>query len=120
MPDDPAQDAPAVSAERPRVRLPIDVYTADGIGAAIGRLRREAGLSQTAFGEMVGASRPWVSDLERGNLRGGQLDTVLSCIHALGYRIVLEDLDSKPSLLDDLKDAMRHGPLARRSTHASS
>ncbi|WP_420444120.1 helix-turn-helix transcriptional regulator [Candidatus Poriferisodalis sp.] len=84
------------------------------MGAALARLRRETGLTQTQFGEMVGASRPWVSDLERGNLRGGQLDTALACIHALGYRIVLAGIDTKPSVLDDLKNSMRRGPLARR------
>ncbi|MCY4518189.1 MAG: helix-turn-helix transcriptional regulator [Acidimicrobiaceae bacterium] len=93
-------------------RRSIDVYTADGIGAAVAQLRRAAGLSQSQFGKMVGASRPWVSNLERGNLRGGQLDTVLACIHALGYRIVLADAESKPSALDELKNAMRLGPLA--------
>ncbi len=86
---------------------------------AVAQLRQAAGLTQTEFGEMVGASRPWVSDLERGNLRGGQLDTVLACIRALGYRIVLEDIDTKPSKLDDLKNAMRIGPLARRPAAAS-
>lgn len=94
-------------------RHPIGVHTAEGIGAAVARLRRAAGLTQSEFGDMVGASRPWVSNLERGNLRGGQLDTVLACIHALGYRVVLTDVDSGPSTLDDLKNAMRRGPLAR-------
>lgn len=120
MSDDPAHDSPAAGAERARPRLPIDVYSMEGIGAVISRLRREAGFSQTEFGALVGASRPWISDLERGNLRGGQLDTVLSCIHALGYRLVLEDLDSKPSRLDDMKNAMRHGPLARRRVPPSA
>ena len=114
MPDDPVQDAATSTAGTARRRLAIDVYSVEGIGAAIGRLRRQAGLSQTEFGALVGASRPWISDLERGNLRGGQLDTVLSCIGALGYRLVLEDMDSKPTLLDDLKNDMRRGPLARR------
>ena len=114
MPDDPAQNTPAAGVEPARPRLPIDVYSVEGIGAAIGRLRRQAGLSQTEFGALVGASRPWISDLERGNLRGGQLDTVLSCIHVLGYRLVLEGIDSKPAMLDGLKNAMRRGPLARR------
>ena len=62
----------------------------------------------------MGASRPWISDLERGKLRGGQLETALACIHELGYRVVLEDARTKPSSLDDLKNAMRDGPLARR------
>lgn len=114
MPDDPSQDATASTADPVRRRHAIDVYSVEGVGAAIGRLRRQAGLTQTEFGALVGASRPWVSDLERGNLRGGQLDTVLGCIHALGYRLVLEDIDSKPALLDDLKNDMRRGPLARR------
>lgn len=95
-------------------RRPLDVHTVEGIGAAVARLRRAAGMTQTQFGELVGASRPWVSSLERGNLRGGQLDTVLACLRALGYRIVLTDIDSGPSTLGDLKDAMRDGPLARR------
>lgn len=106
----PALQAGAVAQHR----RPIDVHTAEGIGAAVARLRRAAGLTQSEFGEMVGASRPWVSNLERGNLRGGQLDTVLACIHALGYRVVLADADSGPSTLDNLKNDMRLGPLARR------
>lgn len=36
------------------------------------RLRRATGLTQSEFGKLVGASRPWVSNLERGNLRGGR------------------------------------------------
>ena len=98
----------------PERRRAIDVYTVEGLGAVIAQLRQAAGLSQSHFGAAVGASRPWISDLERGNLRGGQLETALACIHALGYRIVLEDVDTKPSRLDELKDAMRDGPLARR------
>lgn len=90
------------------------MYTVEGIGAAVAELRQSAGLSQSEFGALVGASRPWVSDLERGNLRGGQLDTVLACVGALGYRVVLEDSNSRPRTLDDLKNAMRDGPLARR------
>ena len=105
---------PQVRPAGAKHRRSIDVYTVEGMGAALARLRRETGLTQTQFGEMVGASRPWVSDLERGNLRGGQLDTALACIHALGYRIVLAGIDTKPSVLDDLKNSMRRGPLARR------
>ena len=96
------------------------MYTVEGMGAAVAELRQAAGLSQSEFGALVGASRPWVSDLERGNLRGGQFHTVLACIGALGYRVVLEDVDTKPSTLDDLKNAMRDGPLARRPATANS
>ena len=96
------------------LRRPIDIYTVEGIGGAVAQLRQAAGLTQSQFGQMIGASRPWVSNLERGNLRGGQLDTVLACIHALGYRVVLADADSGPSTLDELKNAMRVGPLAHR------
>lgn len=100
-------------------RPSVDVYTVEGMGAAVAALRQAAGLSQSEFGALIGASRPWVSDLERGNLRGGQLDTVLACLAALGYRVVLEDISSKPSTLDDLKNAMRDGPLARRPSAAA-
>lgn len=103
-------DTPSHSMRQPS----IDVYTVEGMGAAVAELRQAAGLSQSEFGALVGASRPWVSDLERGNLRGGQLDTVLECLAALGYRVVLEDVSNRPTTLDDLKDAMRDGPLARR------
>ena len=116
MTDNAYAEPPHAPPESPAAehRRSIDVYTTDGIGAVVARLRRDAGLSQSQFGEMVGASRPWVSNLECGNLRGGQLDTVLACIHALGYRVVLADIDSKPSTLDELKDTMRRGPLAQR------
>lgn len=106
---------PGTSSGGGRPRPSLDVYTVEGIGVAVAQLRQATGLTQAQFGEMVGASRPWVSDLERGNLRGGQLDTVMACIRALGYRIVLEDIAEKPSKLDDLKNAMRIGPLARRA-----
>ena len=111
--------SPLVRPSGTKHRRSIDVYTVEGLGAALARLRSETGLTQTQFGERVGASRPWVSDFERGNLRGGQLDTARACIHALGYRIVLLDIDTKPSVLDDLKNSMRNGPLARRPASGS-
>ena len=80
----PSTGSPLERPSGTKRRRSIDVYTVEGLGAALARLRRETGLTQTQFGETVGASRPWVSDFERGNLRGGQLDMALACIHALG------------------------------------
>ena len=107
---DPSRDQPPSG----KPRRAFDIYTVEGFGAFVAQMRRTTGLSQTKFGAAVGASRPWMSDLERGKLRGGQLETALACIHELGYRVVLEDARTKPSSLDDLKNAMRDGPLARR------
>lgn len=68
------------------------------MGAAVGELRRAAGLTQQQLADRAGVSRLCVSDLERSARRTG-VPSLLSVLAALGYEI---DLHPGAELSSDL------------------
>lgn len=64
------------------------------VGVLIRERRRAAGLSQTGLAQRIGASRNWVSAMERGK-RTAELELVLRALGALGLSINVLDRSSR-------------------------
>lgn len=59
------------------------------LGAAIRRLRRDAGMSQQALADRAGIRQPTLSELESGKM-AGRLDTILRVLAALDLDMTLQ------------------------------
>lgn len=86
----------------------IAVHNAEQIGRAIGLKRKQKGLSQTAFAELLGVERKWVIRLEAGNPKA-EFGRVLQALDLVGLRAMLRDQDratdderAQPSRLDEV------------------
>lgn len=76
------------------------VRTPNELGALLKNRRRELGISQAELAKTVGASRPWIVDMERGKPRL-EVGLVLRSVRALGLELQLVEapaVSSKPEL----------------------
>jgi transcriptional regulator with XRE-family HTH domain len=64
------------------------------LGAAIRLKRKEKGLSQSAFAELLGVERKWVIRLEAGN-SGAELGLVIKALELVGIQALLRDPERK-------------------------
>jgi HTH-type transcriptional regulator/antitoxin HipB len=65
------------------------VRTGSDLGAAIGEVRRQRGLTQAQVAQASGLSRSWLAKIERGK-SGLLLDHVLRVLTRLGATVVVE------------------------------
>jgi transcriptional regulator with XRE-family HTH domain len=70
------------------------VDNADGLGAAIADFRVRAGMTQAELAEACGLHRPYLSDLERGDV-ARQVDRLFRVIRHLGLELVVVEADSR-------------------------
>jgi HTH-type transcriptional regulator/antitoxin HipB len=83
------------------------------LGATVRLKRKEKGLSQQAFAELLGVERKWVLRLEAGNPKA-ELGLVLKTLNALSLRASLSDEDRPPSREDRHASASRLDEVFRR------
>lgn len=69
-------------ASPPRIRTPRE------LGLVLRERRRALGLSQQELADKVGASRPWIVEIERGKPRA-ELGLVLRTMNTLGLHLHL-------------------------------
>jgi HTH-type transcriptional regulator/antitoxin HipB len=70
------------------------------LGATVRLKRKEKGLSQQAFAELLGVERKWVLRLEAGNPKA-EVGLVLKALDALHLRVSLGDEHRPPSSRED-------------------
>jgi HTH-type transcriptional regulator/antitoxin HipB len=70
------------------------------LGATVRLKRKEKGLSQQAFAELLGVERKWVLRLEAGNPKA-EVGLVLKALDALQLRISLGDAHRPASSRED-------------------
>ncbi|GAA3828540.1 MULTISPECIES: helix-turn-helix transcriptional regulator [Amycolatopsis] len=64
------------------------------LGFRLAQLREDAGVSQTELARRMGVSQPRISQLEQGDPRQMELDTIARYVAALGGRLrVVADFD---------------------------
>jgi HTH-type transcriptional regulator/antitoxin HipB len=61
----------------------MSIRTASQLGAAVRQQRKSLGLSQADLARLIGTSRQWVIELEKGHPRA-ELSSVLRAISELG------------------------------------
>ena len=74
------------------------------IGATIGRLRRNKGLTQQELAELLGVSVTQISDMEKGRRTTGIDNIVLLCRHHNISADYLLGLTDEPRPLEDSAD----------------
>lgn len=86
----------------------ITVRSAEQLGMTIRLKRKEKGLSQSAFAELLGVERKWVLRLEAGNPKA-EFALVVKALELVGIRVLLRDEDraakgnrTEPSRLDEV------------------
>lgn len=67
---------------------PLSSITAAAMGEAVRRARLAAGLSQSALGDRIGASRFWVAQFEQGK-PSAELGLALKAVHAVGLSLAI-------------------------------
>jgi len=95
------------------VTLVMSVRSARELGAVIRARRQELQFSQAQLAEIVGVSRPWLSEVENGK-PGAELSRVLRVIDGLGLDVLIDEREQRgpasgsPSIdLDDLLEDYR-------------
>lgn len=74
------------------------------LGRKLRSRRKHRGLSQSAFGEMIGVSRQRISEIEGGRYFG-RLTTYLRVVDALGLKLTLSAFE-RPTM-DELDELFR-------------
>ncbi len=81
----------------------MKIKTVTDLGAAIKDTRKRRGLDQQTLATLVGVSRQWIIDIEKGKPRAS-IDLVLRTLDALGI-----PLDLKTGKSSDIIMAPHHG-----------
>jgi HTH-type transcriptional regulator/antitoxin HipB len=91
----------------------ITLRNAAQLGATVRLKRKEKGLSQLAFAELLGVERKWVLRLEAGNPKA-EVGLVLKALDALHLRVSLSDEHRPPSSRESLSSTSRLDEVFRR------
>ncbi len=67
---------------------PLSSITAAAMGEAVRQARLKAGLSQSALGDRIGASRFWVAQFEQGK-PSAELGLALKAVQAVGLSLAI-------------------------------
>lgn len=78
----------------------IHVTRPDDLGVALRQARRAEHITQAELAQMVGVSRPWLSDFETGRIGSARLDAVMRIIAALDVSVTLSR-PAPPAPVDD-------------------
>jgi len=71
------------------IRRSSPIRSAEQLGRALARLRREGGLTQAELGRLAGLRQATISSVESG-APGTEVSTVFAILAVLGAQIVLE------------------------------
>jgi HTH-type transcriptional regulator / antitoxin HipB len=85
----------------------VTVATLADLGVAVRGARVNAGLTQEALAHQAHVSRPFVSQLERGQGPRAEVGRVLSVIRALNLQVALLPAPARPTFDETLNGLLR-------------